>query len=56
MIRRLEKAGWVLERVSGDHHTFKHPEREKLITIPHPRKDLSIGIVRSTYRAAGWDT
>jgi predicted RNA binding protein YcfA (HicA-like mRNA interferase family) len=23
--RRLEQDGWILERVSGSHHVFKHP-------------------------------
>ncbi|MGZ8372036.1 MAG: type II toxin-antitoxin system HicA family toxin [Rhodoplanes sp.] len=27
LIRMQEKDGWVLERVTGDHHTFKHPQR-----------------------------
>ena len=36
LIRRLEQDGWVLDRVNGDHHTFKHPNKEKIITITHP--------------------
>lgn len=55
LIRRIEKDGWTLQRISGDHHTFKHPEREKLITVPHPRKGLSPGVVHSVYRNAGWE-
>ncbi len=43
-----------LERVKGDHHTFKHPRVPKVISLMHPRKDLSIGVVRSIYRIAGW--
>jgi predicted RNA binding protein YcfA (HicA-like mRNA interferase family) len=54
LIRILEKDGWVLDRVSGDHHTFKHPDREPLITVTHPRKDLPIGLVRRIYKLAGW--
>jgi predicted RNA binding protein YcfA (HicA-like mRNA interferase family) len=44
----------VLDRVSGDHHTFKHPKRAVIITITHPRKDLPTGLVRRIYKLAGW--
>ena len=54
LVRMLEKDGWVLDRVKGDHHTFKHPQLSELISITHPRKDLPVGLVRSIYRIAGW--
>jgi predicted RNA binding protein YcfA (HicA-like mRNA interferase family) len=54
LVRMLERDGWKLDRVNGDHHTFKHPAREKIITITHPRKDLPIGLVRRMYKLAGW--
>lgn len=54
LMKMLEQDGWELDRVSGDHHTFKHSERESLITVTHPRKDLPIGLVRRIYKLAGW--
>jgi predicted RNA binding protein YcfA (HicA-like mRNA interferase family) len=54
LIQMLRRDGWVLERVKGDHHTFKHSNTPKVITLMHPRKDLSVGTVRSIYRIAGW--
>jgi predicted RNA binding protein YcfA (HicA-like mRNA interferase family) len=54
LMQMLKKDGWVLDRVSGDHHTFKHPGRVELITLPHPKKDLPTGLVRSIYRLASW--
>jgi predicted RNA binding protein YcfA (HicA-like mRNA interferase family) len=54
LIRMLEDDGWVLDRVNGDHHTFKHPERDKIITVTHPRRDLPTGLVRRIYKLAGW--
>jgi predicted RNA binding protein YcfA (HicA-like mRNA interferase family) len=54
LMRMLVRDGWVLERVRGDHHTFKHPKRAELISLTHPRKDLPVGQVRSIYRLAGW--
>jgi predicted RNA binding protein YcfA (HicA-like mRNA interferase family) len=54
LIRMREDDGWVLDRVSGDHHTFKYPERNVIITITHPRKDLPTGLVRRIYKLADW--
>jgi len=54
LMRMLRKDGWEIDRVKGDHHTFKHPGKATLITITHPKKDLPIGLIRSIYRIAGW--
>lgn len=54
LIKMLERDGWVCERVNGDHHTFKHPEKVQIITITHPRRDLPVGLVRKIYKLAGW--
>jgi predicted RNA binding protein YcfA (HicA-like mRNA interferase family) len=45
--------GWTEVRVSGSHHTFKHPERKELLTVPHPKKNLPIGTVNSILKKAG---
>ena len=34
-------------RREGSHRTFKHPMQAQLITLPHPRRDLPVGTVRS---------
>jgi predicted RNA binding protein YcfA (HicA-like mRNA interferase family) len=52
--RRLEKEGWVLERVTGSHHVFKHPQTSDTVVLPHPKKDLGPGLVRAIYRQAKW--
>ncbi|WP_227485287.1 MULTISPECIES: type II toxin-antitoxin system HicA family toxin [unclassified Acidithiobacillus] len=36
IIKRLEADGWVLVRVRGSHHQFKHPDRIGLVTVKHP--------------------
>jgi predicted RNA binding protein YcfA (HicA-like mRNA interferase family) len=54
LIAMLERDGWVLDRVSGDHHTFKHPKTQAIITVTHPEKDLPTGLVRRIYKLAGW--
>jgi len=53
VIRLLEADGWKLKRVKGDHHHFRHPTKPGTVTVPHPRKDLPQGTVRSIFRTAG---
>lgn len=51
---RLEREGWILERVTGSHHVFKHPTIRDTIVLPHPKKDLGRGLVRAIYKQAKW--
>lgn len=51
--RMLEKDGWVLNRVKGSHHQFKHPTKAGVVTLPHPRKDIPKGTVESILKQAG---
>jgi predicted RNA binding protein YcfA (HicA-like mRNA interferase family) len=52
--QRLEREGWILERVAGSHHDFKHPTTRDTIVLPHPKKDLGRGLVRAIYKQAKW--
>lgn len=52
VIRALKAAGWMLVRTKGDHYHFKHPDHPGIITVPHPKKDLSIGVLKSIERAS----
>ena len=52
--RRLEQEGWVLIRVTGSHHVFKHPTLRNTVVLPHPKKDLGNGLVRNIYKQAQW--
>jgi predicted RNA binding protein YcfA (HicA-like mRNA interferase family) len=52
--RRLEAERWVLVRVKGSHHQFRKAGNALRITLPHPKKDLQIGLVKSIYEIAGW--
>lgn len=53
LIRELQDAGWEVDRVRGSHHVLKHQSRPGHITVPHPKKDLGIGLVRAIRKAAG---
>ena len=53
LMKLIEDDGWVLVRVTGSHHHFKHPTKSGLVTIPHPKKDLGIGLVQKLLKQAG---
>jgi predicted RNA binding protein YcfA (HicA-like mRNA interferase family) len=53
IIRELEADGWVLARVTGSHHHFRHPTKSGTVTVPHPKKDLPVGTVKSIARQSG---
>jgi predicted RNA binding protein YcfA (HicA-like mRNA interferase family) len=54
VIRRLIADGWVLVRTKGSHRQYRHPSKPGLVTVPHPKRDLPIGTVRSIAKQAGW--
>ena len=55
LIGLIERDGWVLRRVRGSHHQFKHPAKPGLVTIAHPKKDVPQGTVKNILRQAGID-
>lgn len=46
VIKKLEADGWTLQRVSGSHHIFAKDGVAEIITISHPKKDMTIGQLR----------
>jgi predicted RNA binding protein YcfA (HicA-like mRNA interferase family) len=54
IIRRLLKDGFEQKSVAGSHHKFVHPETRLMVIVPHPKRDLPRGTVRSIYKQAGW--
>jgi len=58
VIAALAADGWFLDRVKGSHHQFRHATKPGIVTVPHPKKDLKRGLVKSIERQAGiriWD-
>ncbi|MCD8515285.1 MAG: type II toxin-antitoxin system HicA family toxin [Burkholderiaceae bacterium] len=53
LIRELQRSGWKLDRVNGSHHVFKHPVSKGHVVVPHPKKDLSLGLVKAIRKQAG---
>jgi len=53
IIRALQVAGWELVATKGSHHQFKHSSRPGRVTVPHPKRDIPIGTLRSIEQQAG---
>ena len=53
LIIELKADGWVLVRINGSHHHFSHPVKSGLVTVPHPKKELPVGTVKSIRKQAG---
>ena len=53
LIKQLNKLGWQEVRIKGSHHQFKHPNKDYLITVPHPKRDLPKGTVQKILKQAG---
>ena len=53
IISRLKKAGWVLRGVKGSHHVFVHPHKPGHLSVPHPQKDMGVGLVQKLLKQAG---
>jgi predicted RNA binding protein YcfA (HicA-like mRNA interferase family) len=53
IIRLLEAEGWVLVRITGSHHHFRHGAKPGTVTVPHPQRDMPIGTLKSIERQSG---
>ena len=53
IISMLKKDGWKLVRTKGSHNHFKHPTKKGLVTVPHPKNDLTKKTIRSIFKQAG---
>ncbi|MGB4277845.1 MAG: type II toxin-antitoxin system HicA family toxin [Flavobacteriaceae bacterium] len=52
-MKLIKEEGWQLVRIRGSYHHYKHPSRSGLVTVPHPKKDIPIGTVKSILKQAG---
>ena len=53
VISVLEADGWVEVARRGSHAQFKHPAKPGRVTVPHPKRDLPVGTLRSIERQSG---
>ncbi len=52
IVERLRREGFELVSVRGSHHKYRKGDR--VVIVPHPKKDLPLGTARNIARQAGW--
>jgi predicted RNA binding protein YcfA (HicA-like mRNA interferase family) len=52
LIALLKRNGWVLRGSKGSHHVFVHPQHAGHLSVPHPKKDLGIGLLQKLLKQA----
>jgi len=45
--------GWFEVAQVGSHKQFKHPTKPGRVTVPHPKRDIPLGTLRSVEKQAG---
>ncbi len=53
ILERLQKDGWTIVRQSGSHKQLRHPTRPGTVTVPHPKKEMAIGTIKSIEQQSG---
>jgi predicted RNA binding protein YcfA (HicA-like mRNA interferase family) len=53
IIKALISDGWKQVGQKGSHVQFKHPTKPGRATVPHPKKDVPIGTLRSIEKQSG---
>lgn len=53
IIKQLLHSGWELRGVKGSDHIYTHPTRGGHISVPHPKKDLGVGLANKLLKQAG---
>lgn len=53
IIAALNSDGWREVARKGSHAQFKHPTKPGRVTVPHPKKDIPLGTLRSIEKQAG---
>ena len=53
VIRELKKDGWFEVAQAGSQKQFRHPVKKGRVTVPHPKRDIPAGTLRSIEKQAG---
>jgi predicted RNA binding protein YcfA (HicA-like mRNA interferase family) len=53
VIKALTDDGWYEVAHEGSHKQFKHPTKPGRVTVPHPKRDLPKGTLKSIEKQAG---
>lgn len=53
VLKALRADGWNEVNQVGSHKQFKHPSKPGRVTVPHPKRDIPMGTLRSIEKQAG---
>ncbi|MBD8662841.1 MULTISPECIES: type II toxin-antitoxin system HicA family toxin [Rhizobium/Agrobacterium group] len=53
IISALKADGWYEVARKGSHVEFKHPRKLGRVTVPHPKRDIPVGTLKSIEKQAG---
>jgi predicted RNA binding protein YcfA (HicA-like mRNA interferase family) len=53
IIKELKEDGWYEVNQVGSHKQFKHPAKKGRVTVPHPKRDMPKGTLKSIEKRAG---
>jgi len=53
IIKILKQNGWREVAKAGSHSQFRHPDKKGRVTVPHPKKHIPIGTLKSIEHQSG---
>jgi predicted RNA binding protein YcfA (HicA-like mRNA interferase family) len=53
VVKALQRAGFVVERINGSHHVMQHPDGRGVPVPVHPGKDMPKGTLRNILSIIG---
>ncbi|MDT3381532.1 type II toxin-antitoxin system HicA family toxin [Labrys neptuniae] len=53
IISVLKADGWAEVTQKGSHVQLRHPTKPGRVTVPHPKRDLPLGTVKSIEKQSG---
>ncbi len=52
VIKELKKDGWFEVNQVGSHTQFRHSTKPGRVTVPHPKRDIPLGTLKSIEKQA----
>jgi predicted RNA binding protein YcfA (HicA-like mRNA interferase family) len=53
VISALKADGWFEVARRCSHVQFKHPDKKGRVTVPHPKRDIPVGTLKSIEKQSG---
>jgi len=53
VLKALLQDGWYEVNQVGSHKQLKHPTKRGRVTVPHPKRDIPIGTLKSIEKQSG---